>query len=151
MFSLPLDDTSATPIGQRAAKIESFTATTITRSAGGWTGNLASPAAPWAVRLTSGAAAGKLYDISANTATTLTLSGATLTTLGVATGDSFELVALDNLPCGCVAAAYRARPWDLAVVSIEAKGPHCPNYVHLQGRVLELGAVADLLADGDEE
>jgi hypothetical protein len=62
-----------------------------------------------------------------------------------------ELVALDNLPCGCVAAAYRAKPWDLAVVSIEAKGPHCPNYVHLQGRVLELGSVADLLSEEDEE
>jgi hypothetical protein len=62
-----------------------------------------------------------------------------------------ELVALDNLPCGCVAAAYRARPWDLAVVSLEAKGPHCPNHLHLQGRVLELGAVADLLDDGEEE
>jgi hypothetical protein len=62
-----------------------------------------------------------------------------------------ELVALDNLPCGCVAAAYRAKPWDLAVVSIEAKGPHCPNQVHLQGRVLELGAVADLLGEEDGE
>lgn len=62
-----------------------------------------------------------------------------------------ELVALDNLPCGCVAAAYRARPWDLAVVSIEAKGPHCPSSVHLQGRVLELGAVADLLGEEDGE
>ena len=62
-----------------------------------------------------------------------------------------ELVALDNLPCGCVAAAYRAKPWDLAVVSIEAKGPHCPNHVHVQGRVLELGAVSDLLGEEDEE
>ena len=62
-----------------------------------------------------------------------------------------ELVALDNLPCGCVAAAYRAKPWDLAVVSIEAKGPHCLNHVHLQGRVLELGAVSDLLGEEEEE
>jgi len=61
-----------------------------------------------------------------------------------------ELVALDNLPCGCVAAAYRARPWDLAVVSLEAKGPHCPNAAHLQGRVLELGAVSDLLEEEGE-
>jgi hypothetical protein len=61
-----------------------------------------------------------------------------------------ELVALDNLPCGCVAAAYRARPWDLAVVSVEAKGPHCPNAAHLQGRVLELGAVSDLLEEESE-
>ena len=37
----------------------------------------------------------------------------------------FELEALEGLPCGCVAAAYRARPWDVAVVSLEAKGPHC--------------------------
>ena len=35
----------------------------------------------------------------------------------------FELEALEGLPCGCVAAAYRARPWDVAVVSLEAKGP----------------------------
>jgi hypothetical protein len=61
-----------------------------------------------------------------------------------------ELVALDNLPCGCVAAAYRARPWDLAVVSLEAKGPHCPNAAHSQGRVLELGAVSDLLEEEGE-
>jgi len=62
-----------------------------------------------------------------------------------------ELAALDGLPCGCVAAAYRAKPWDLAVVSIEAKGPHCPNGLHLQGRVLELGVVSDLLAEEGEE
>ena len=60
-----------------------------------------------------------------------------------------ELVALDNLPCGCVAAAYRAKPWDLAVVSVEAKGPHCPA-VHLQGRVSKW-AVADLLSEEGEE
>jgi len=62
-----------------------------------------------------------------------------------------ELAALDSLPCGCVAAAYRAKPWDLAVVSIEAKGPHCPNGLHAQGRVLELGVVSDLLAEDGEE
>jgi hypothetical protein len=50
-----------------------------------------------------------------------------------------------------VAAAYRAKPWDLAVVSIEAKGSYCPNHVHTQGRVLELGAVSDLVAEEGEE
>jgi len=40
------------------------------------------------------------------------------------TATVFELEALEGLPCGCVAAAYRARPWDVAVVSLEAKGPH---------------------------
>ncbi len=43
------------------------------------------------------------------------------------TSTALEFVALDSLPCGCVAAAYRARPWQLALVSIEAKGPHCPG------------------------
>ena len=62
-----------------------------------------------------------------------------------------ELVALDNLPCGCVAAAYRAAPWNLAVVAIEAKGPHCVHHMHRQGRVLELGPISDLLAGGEEE
>src|SRR5262249_10912961 len=37
----------------------------------------------------------------------------------------FELEALEGLPCGCVAAAYRARPWDVSVVSLQAKCPHC--------------------------
>ena len=67
------------------------------------------------------------------------------------TATLLELAALDRLPCGCVAAAYRARPWDLAVVSIEAKGPHCPHHLHAQGRVLELGLVSDLLAGDREE
>ena len=62
-----------------------------------------------------------------------------------------ELVALDSLPCGCVAAAFRARPWDLTVVSLEAKGPHCPNRGHDQGRVLELGVASDLLGEDSEE
>ena len=60
-----------------------------------------------------------------------------------------ELLELDGLPCGCVAAAYRARLWDLAVVSIEAKGPHCPHTTHAQGKLLELGAMADL-PNGDD-
>jgi hypothetical protein len=62
-----------------------------------------------------------------------------------------ELVALDRLPCGCVAAAFRAKPWDLAVVSVEAKGPHCPTAAHAQGRVLELGVMSELLGEDGEE
>lgn len=56
----------------------------------------------------------------------------------------FELEALEGLPCGCVAAAYRARPWDVAVVSVEAKGPHCILPGHVQGQILRLGDLADL-------
>jgi hypothetical protein len=51
----------------------------------------------------------------------------------------FELEALEGLPCGCVAAAYRARPWDVAVVSLEAKGPHCILSGHANGQILRLG------------
>lgn len=59
----------------------------------------------------------------------------------------FELEALEGMPCGCVAAAYRARPWDVAVVSIEAKGHYCSFIGHNQGQILRLGDVADLEAD----
>jgi hypothetical protein len=67
----------------------------------------------------------------------------------------FELEALEGMPCGCVAAAYRARPWDVAVVSIEAKGHYCHLTGHLQGQILRLGDVTDLEAEayelGEEE
>lgn len=56
----------------------------------------------------------------------------------------FELEGLEGLPCGCVAGAYRARPWDVAVVSLEAKGPHCILAGHAQGQILRLGDLADL-------
>ena len=61
----------------------------------------------------------------------------------------FELEALEGLPCGCVAAAYRARPWDVAVVSLEAKGPHCILAGHNSGQVLRLGDPAEF--DDEDE
>ena len=61
----------------------------------------------------------------------------------------FELEALEGLPCGCVAAAYRAKPWDVAVVSLEAKGPHCILAGHASGQVLRLGDTSEF--DEDEE
>ena len=88
--------------------------------------------------------------IPAQTTTATAIAQATISSAG-RTPALLELAALDSLPCGCVAAAYRAKPWDLAVVSIEAKGPHCPNSLHAQGRVLELGVVSDLLAEEGEE
>jgi hypothetical protein len=97
-LGIPLDDTSAPPAGIRAGRIDSYTANTISASGGGWTSNLASATAPWLVRLTSGPAAGKLLDITANTTTTLTVNGANLTTLGLTAGtDTFELVPMDTL------------------------------------------------------
>ncbi|MBI2222812.1 MAG: hypothetical protein HYU53_16605 [Acidobacteria bacterium] len=62
----------------------------------------------------------------------------------------FELEALEGMPCGCVAAAYRARPWDVAVVSIEAKGHYCSLTGHTQGQILRLGDLADPEADAYE-
>ncbi len=60
----------------------------------------------------------------------------------------FEFEALEGLPCGCVAAAYRARPWDVAMISLEAKGPHCVFPAHRMGQVLHFG---DPLMDEDED
>ena len=61
----------------------------------------------------------------------------------------FDLEALEGLPCGCVAAAYRARPWDVAVVSVEAKGPHCILAGHAQGQILRLGDVFEFQEDDE--
>jgi len=63
----------------------------------------------------------------------------------------FELEALEGLPCGCVAAAYRARPWDVAVVSLEAKGPHCILSGHAAGQILRLGDPAEFEDADDDE
>jgi hypothetical protein len=63
----------------------------------------------------------------------------------------FELEALEGLPCGCVAAAYRARPWDVAVVSLEAKGPHCILAGHATGQILRLGDPSEFDDEDEDE
>jgi hypothetical protein len=67
------------------------------------------------------------------------------------TATIFEFEALEGLPCGCVAAAYRARPWDVAVVSLEAKGPHCILSGHSNGTVLRLGDPAEFEGEESDE
>lgn len=62
----------------------------------------------------------------------------------------FELEALEGLPCGCVTVTYRARSWDLAVVSLEAKGPHCTLAGHTVGEILQLGDLHDFDRDEDD-
>jgi hypothetical protein len=62
----------------------------------------------------------------------------------------FELEELEGLPCGCVTVTYRARPWGVAVVSLEAKGPHCTLTGHACGEILQLGDPAELDPDEDE-
>jgi hypothetical protein len=61
-----------------------------------------------------------------------------------------ELEGLDSLPCGCVAAAYRAKPWDVAVVSLEAKGPYCILAGHANGQILRLGDPIEAYDEFDE-
>ncbi|MCL4845805.1 MAG: hypothetical protein KJ066_04680 [Acidobacteria bacterium] len=54
----------------------------------------------------------------------------------------FEFESLSALPCGCVTAAYRAVQWEVSLVSVEAKGPHCILSDHFIGQVLQLGDVS---------
>lgn len=56
----------------------------------------------------------------------------------------FELQALMALPCGCVVADFRARTLDVDLVSLKAKGPHCPVQGHADGGVLGLGECVEL-------
>ena len=46
--------------------------------------------------------------------------------------------SLHALPCGCVAALYRTHPWEVEVVAVEARGPHCVHQQHEIGTVLGL-------------
>jgi hypothetical protein len=57
-----------------------------------------------------------------------------------------EFESFEALPCGCVAGAYRAMPWELSLVRLEAKGPHCPRTEHELNQVLGVE-----VEDADEE
>jgi hypothetical protein len=57
---------------------------------------------------------------------------------------------LAGLPCGCVAAAYRSFQWAVAMVSLEAKGPHCVLPGHEVGRTLELNDLFEDESHDDE-
>jgi hypothetical protein len=52
---------------------------------------------------------------------------------------NYAFETLHALPCGCVAAVYRTQPWDVEVVALEARGPHCVYQQHAMGSVLGLG------------
>ena len=57
----------------------------------------------------------------------------------------FELLMLSALPCGCVAADYRAPSLAVDLIALEAKGPHCTIADHRAGHVLELGESLDVV------
>jgi len=78
------------------------------------------------------------------------MSVATVPVAGSRSARLFELEALEGLPCGCVTVTYRARPWGLAVVSLEAKGPHCTLVGHGLGEILQLGDPSDQDEDEDD-
>jgi len=115
LFSLPLLETE-TIAGQVAGTITGVTANTISNSNAGWTaGELSSPATPYLIQISSGAASGRLFLISssaatggavagvANNSTTVTVSSldaaqVDLTTLGIVTGtDTYKIYACDTL------------------------------------------------------
>jgi hypothetical protein len=59
------------------------------------------------------------------------------------------LVALESLPCGCVAGIYQANPTVVEVELVEAKGPHCMYDEHRMGDVVRLG-LPEILEPGNE-
>jgi hypothetical protein len=61
-----------------------------------------------------------------------------------------EFEAFEALPCGCVAGAYRAMPWELNLVRLEAKGPHCRHSEHALDQVLDVAAQGDDEEDEDD-
>ncbi len=96
-FSLPLVDAPVAG-GDMRGTITSLTSTTVTVSGAGWTSTgLAMPQFPYAIRITSGSAEGLTALISANTADTITFSGADMVALGVSAGDSYSIIPVDTL------------------------------------------------------
>ena len=63
---------------------------------------------------------------------------------------AMTLVTLQPMPCGCVAAIYRARPTLVEFELVEAKGPHCRFYGHRTGQVISLGVPENLESGGPE-
>ncbi len=92
--------------GQLTGTITSLTPNTLSNASANWTpSQLSGVATPYLIKLTSGAATGKTLLIStavANTATTVTIDAkdiaqAALTTLGIAPGDSYEILPCDTI------------------------------------------------------
>ena len=93
--------------GQMAGQVTSVTPGTITNANAGWTpGDLSRVNVPYVFRFTSGNAAGRTFllsNVTANDSTTVTLNATDaqntdLTTLGIASGDTYQLVPAYTLP-----------------------------------------------------
>ena len=55
-----------------------------------------------------------------------------------------QLETLELLGCGCVVAIQTVRPSRVPVISLEAKGPHCPHAAHRVNKVMRLGEPFDV-------
>ena len=60
------------------------------------------------------------------------------------------LLALEAMPCGCVAGIYQARPTVVEVEFVEAKGPHCVFSHHRTGEVTRLGVLESIFDESEE-
>lgn len=102
-FTPPLEFTAHAITGMSAGAITALTADTITMADAGWTpAQFTTPAAPYVVKITNGAAAGLVFLLStttANSADTVALAPdqTGLTTLGVVATDTFEILHCDTL------------------------------------------------------
>lgn len=63
---------------------------------------------------------------------------------------AMTLLALETMPCGCVAGVYQARPTVVEVEFVEAKGPHCVFSRHRAGHVTRLGVPESMVAETGE-
>ena len=66
--------------------------------------------------------------------------------------EQFQLETLELLPCGCIVAIQSVTPSRVMVVSLEAKGPHCPHAPHRANKVIRLGGALDAFGydEGDD-
>jgi hypothetical protein len=65
--------------------------------------------------------------------------------VGTPNGAQMQLETLEGLPCGCIVAIQTVRPSGVPVISLEAKGPHCPHPMHRANKVIRLGEPFDPL------
>lgn len=102
-FAPPLAFPATAIAGLSTGAIVSVTADTLTVSGAGWVaGQFTTPATPYVIKLTSGAAAGRTFLLSPttpNTTDTVTLAPdqSDLTSLGVEAADTFEILHCDTL------------------------------------------------------
>jgi hypothetical protein len=134
-FAIPLVDVPAAT-GATVARIGALTATTLTVTGANWTaGALAAPAFPYAIRISTGAAAGSTFPIGGNTTDTLTFSSVDFTTMGIVAGnagDSFRLIPLDTLNSlfGATTFLGGTNPTEADVITLSSGGTQLSYYYH---------------------